>query len=75
MIAMALGHASTATQKVYGTKQQGRNGGLALMQVSAAREVRTPDRPHPGLTKADLSAQEDGITASPWMDLERSPFD
>lgn len=48
MIAMALGHASTATQKVYGTKQQGRNGGLGLVQVSAARKVRTPDRPHPG---------------------------
>lgn len=51
-IAMALGHASTATQQVYGTKQQGRKGGLALVGVSAARAVRTPDRPHPGLANS-----------------------
>lgn len=47
-IAKALGHASTATQKVYGSKQQGRKGGISLVHVTAAREVRTPDRPHPG---------------------------
>lgn len=48
IIATALGHASTATQQVYGTKQQGRKGGLALVDVTAARAVRTPDRPHHG---------------------------
>nr|WP_254081927.1 tyrosine-type recombinase/integrase [Devosia sp. WQ 349K1] len=54
IIAMALGHASTATQQVYGTKQQGRKGGLALVGVSAARAVRTPDRPHPGLANRKI---------------------
>nr|WP_314262441.1 hypothetical protein [uncultured Devosia sp.] len=73
-IAMALGHASTATQKAYGTRQQGRKGGLALVSVEAARKVRTPDRPHPGLAKADLLPQEDEAVASPW-NLEPSPFD
>lgn len=74
-IAMALGHASTATQKVYGTRQQGRKGGLAIVSVEAPRQVRTPNRPHPGLAKADLSPQEDDAVASPWMNLEPSPFD
>lgn len=39
-------------QPFYGTKQQGRMGGLALVGVSAARAVRTPDRPHPGLANS-----------------------
>lgn len=53
-IAMALGHASTATQQAYGTKQQGRKGGLALVDMRAARAVRTPDRPHPGLSTSEV---------------------
>jgi integrase len=74
IIAMALGHASTATQQVYGTKQQGRKGGLALVDVSAARAVRTPDRPHPG-----LSTSEGVPTSHPEEDLfselsDPSPF-
>ncbi|MDB5612412.1 MAG: phage integrase family protein [Devosia sp.] len=73
-IAMALGHASTATQKAYETRQQGRKGGLALVSVEAARQVRTPDRPHPGLAKEDFLPQEDEAVASPW-NLEPSPYD
>lgn len=74
-IAMTLGHASTATQKVYGTRQQGRKGGLAIVSVEAPRQVRTPARPHPGLAKANSSLEEDNALASPWMNLEPSPFD
>ncbi len=74
-IAMVLGHASTATQKRYGSRQQGRKGGMAIVDVEAARAVRTPDRPHPGLTKAGFSPQEDGTATSLWMNPEPSPFD
>ena len=72
-IAKALGHASTATQKAYGTKQQGRKGGLALVHVTAAREVRTPDRPHPGSWVSKLVKAEQNILV--FSDLSSpSPF-
>ncbi|MBJ6989004.1 hypothetical protein [Devosia sp. MC521] len=74
-IAMVLGHASTATQKRYGSRQQGRKGSMALVAVEAARTVRTPDRPHPGLAKADLSPPEVDAEASRWMSMEPSQFD
>ncbi len=73
-IAMVLGHASTATQKRYGSRQQGRKGGMAIVEVEAARTVRTPDRPHPGVSAANNLQtehfEEDAFGAL----LEPSPF-
>src|SRR5690606_32683326 len=67
-IAMALGHASTATQKRYGSRQQGRKGAMAIVEVEAARPVRTPDRPHPGLARRDEPSQGDGVGTFPRVD-------
>ena len=73
-IAMVLGHASTATQKRYGTRQQGRRGGMAIVEVEAARPVRTPDRPHPGLSTSEVVAT-DHSDEDVFGDLiEPSPF-
>jgi integrase len=74
-IAMALGHASTATQKRYGSRQQGRKGAVAIVEVEAARPVRTPDRPHPGLSRTDKPSEGHGVGTFPWVDMEPSPFD
>ncbi|GEM_PF-1828372 len=60
-IAMALGHASTATQKRYGSRQQGRKGAMAIVKVEAARPVRTPERPHPRPTRTHEPVQGDGV--------------
>ena len=57
-IAMVLGHASTSTQKRYGSRQQGRKGGMAIVEVEAARTVRTPERPHPGLSNSAVVATD-----------------
>jgi len=73
-IAKALGHASTATQKKYGTSQQGRKGGLALVHVTAARDVRTPDRPHPGLWASEIAEAEENIESLFGELPEPSPF-
>lgn len=73
-IAMALGHASTATQKRYGTAQQGRKGGLAIVGVEAARPVRTPDRPHPGLSNSKVVAMDHSKEEMFGDVMEPSPF-
>lgn len=73
-IAMALGHASTATQKRYGSRQQGRKGGMAIVAVEAARPVRTPDRPHPGLSNSKVVAMDHSKEEMFGDLMEPSPF-
>jgi len=70
-IAMVLGHASTATQKRYGSRQQGRKGGMAIVEVEAARTVRTPNRPHPGATRTATDHPREDVLAE---FLVPSPF-
>ncbi|WP_169193742.1 hypothetical protein [Devosia sp. MC1541] len=73
-IAMVLGHASTATQKRYGSRQQGRKGGMAIVEVEAARTVRTPNRPHPGVSTFN-EIQTDNLEKDAFGALvEPSPF-
>lgn len=74
-IAMVLGHASTRTQRSYGSTQQGRRGGMTIVGVEAARVVRTPDRPHysrPSVVPSPAVVAEDHM---PWSLSEPSPYD
>lgn len=74
-IAMVLGHASTRTQRSYGSTQQGRRGGMTIVNVEAARLVRTPDRSHyvrPSVVSSPAVVAEDHM---PWTLSEPSPYD
>ena len=74
-IAMVLGHASTRTQRAYGSTQQGRRGGMTIVNVEAARLVRTPDRPHYGRPSMVASPRVVSEDHTPWTISEPSPYD
>lgn len=73
-IAMALGHASTATQQAYGSKQQGGKGGFALVNVTAARKVRTPSRPNRGTWLSSKQEAKNGSENLASIPPDPSPF-
>jgi hypothetical protein len=74
-IARVLGHASTSTQKMYGSAQQGRRGAMTIVKVEAARLVRTPDRPHYVPRSAVASPLVEAEHHTPWTLSDPSPYD
>lgn len=74
-IAMVLGHVSTRTQRAYGSTQQGRRGGMAIVNVEAARVVRTPHRPHYVKQTAVASTPEIADSDTPGTVFDPTPFD
>jgi integrase len=59
VIAGALGHRSTATQKRYGTKKQGSSGGMTLVSVTHSNDIRDPDRSFPGTKRVPAPEADD----------------
>jgi hypothetical protein len=59
VIAGALGHRSTATQKRYGTKKQGSSDGITLVSVTHSSDIQNPDRSLPGTKRVPAPEADD----------------